>query len=59
MSYAEEKELYNVANVISTENVAFLMIKSTIAERVLSRTAGNLKGGKRPKRKWGQNHLLL
>lgn len=36
MSYAEEKELYNVANVISTENVAFLMIKSTMAERILS-----------------------
>lgn len=44
MSYTEEKELYSVANVIITENVAFLIINSSTAERgFLSRTAGNIK----------------
>lgn len=33
MSYTEEKELYSVANVVSAENVAFLIINSCTAEK--------------------------
>lgn len=46
MSYTEEEELYNVANVNSTKNVVFLMIKSTMAERVLSTQQETKRRGK-------------